>query len=127
MILLTKNTDQAYFEIILINRFIEENIPAALSNKDGPCSESSCLFPNIICKNIKLKPFTLLFLHIVQFFSGEELATTNLKVFSIRTTHELFGKQISVWSILVIEEHLPWPGKWPGKNQGNKRKIQLGL
>lgn len=40
-----------YFEMILMNRFREEKMPAAWVNKDGPCSDFSSTFPNIICKN----------------------------------------------------------------------------
>lgn len=32
-----------------MKRFIEEKMPAALLNKDGPCSDFSSTFPNIIC------------------------------------------------------------------------------
>lgn len=37
-------------EIALMNRFSEEKMPAALSNKDGPSSEVSFTSPNIIYK-----------------------------------------------------------------------------
>jgi hypothetical protein len=40
-----------YFEMIFMNRFREEKMLAALVNKDGPCSDFSSTFPNIICKN----------------------------------------------------------------------------
>jgi hypothetical protein len=46
-----KEKKNDYFEMIFMNRFIEEKMPAALVNKDGPCSEFSSTFPNIICKN----------------------------------------------------------------------------
>lgn len=42
-------TSEDHLEIAFMNRFSDENIPAALTKNDGPFSDFSATSPNIIC------------------------------------------------------------------------------
>lgn len=109
---------RTYFEIIFMNRFSDEKIPAALSNKDAPCSEFSFTSPNITCtlninkqnKSISHRHSEIQLLqlkHLILYFKKN-----NLEFISHGTLDHLFCKKISVWSVLVIIKHLPQSEKW---------------
>lgn len=108
-----------------MNLLMDEKIPAAWLNKDGPSSDFSSTFPYIICEKKTFHKWNCSEISYVtrictQIFSVQvsifqpnkhrnliQYWAINLKILSVRSTNKFFGEYVPAWSIFIIIENFP--------------------